>query len=328
MKAWPFQKLFSRAIARERHEAHFAELGYEDSVRVRASLGGPFTSAPLLCVPYSASRTFTDDEYIWYVNQRLGKTQPSTFQANPKGDAVCSCAARKMIADGHHLRVCRMGGGHITVHNILRDVIHSMCANAGVVAQTEVPDMLHDGNERPGDIVATGIGRDGEDICIDACVMDPLAGLAALTLLMRQRRTWHVAHSAIMAEKFKKNKKRTGEPNGQMMEQRVRAIGKTFYPVGFEVFGATTASCYKLIQLLSEKAHDRRGHHKATFVRKWTTEIAMCLAKRGAQVALARTFGVSAENHVGFDVGGEEDGPMGAPDTEQFIGVEEEFGGW
>jgi hypothetical protein len=45
-------------------------------------------------------------------------------------------------------------------------------------------------------------------------------------------------------------------------------------------------------------------------------------------VALARTFGVSAENHVGFDVGGEEDGPMGAPDTEQFIGVEEEFGGW
>ena len=118
MKAWPFQKLFSRAIARERHEAHFAELGYEDSVRVRASLGGPFTSAPLLCVPYSASRTFTDDEYIWYVNQRLGKTQPSTFQANPKGDAVCSCAARKLIADGHHLRVCRMGGGahHGTQH--------------------------------------------------------------------------------------------------------------------------------------------------------------------------------------------------------------------
>jgi hypothetical protein len=48
---------------------------------------------------------------------------------------------------------------------------------------------------------------------------------------MRQRRTWHVAHSAIMAKKLKKNKKRTGEPNGQPMEQRVRAIGKTFYPV-------------------------------------------------------------------------------------------------
>ena len=38
-------------------------------------------------------------------------------------------------------------------------------------------------------------------------------------------------------------------------------------------------------------------------------------------------FGVSAENHAGFDVGGEEDGPMGTPDAEQFIGVEEEFDG-
>ena len=66
--------------------------------------------------------------------------------------------------------------------------------------------------------------------------MDPLAELAALSLLMRQRRTWHVAHSAIMAEKFKNNKKRPGEPNGRTMEQRVRAIGKAFYPVGFEVF--------------------------------------------------------------------------------------------
>ena len=67
----------------------------------------------------------------------------------------------------------------------------------------------------------------------------PLAGLAALSLLMRQRRTWHVAHSGTIAEKFKKNKKRPGEPNGRTMEQCVRAIGKTFYPVGFEVFGAT-----------------------------------------------------------------------------------------
>ena len=45
----------------------------------------------------------------------------------------------------------------------------------------------------------------------------------------------------------------------------------------------------------------------------------MCLAKRGAQVALARTFGVAAANYLGADVGGGEDGPMGAPDAEQYI---------
>ena len=104
------------------------------------------------------------------------------------------------------------------------------------------------------------------------------------------------------------------------MEQRVRNAGKLFYPVGFEILGATTESCKKLMKKLSEKAHDRRGHHKATFYRYWTTEIAMCLAKRGAQVALARTFGISAENHVGVGVGGGEDGPLGAPDAEPYIG--------
>ena len=39
--------------------------------------------------------------------------------------------------------------------------------------------------------------------------------------------------------------------------------------------------------------------------------LSKCLAKRGAQVALARTFGISAENHVGVGVGGGEDGPLG-----------------
>ena len=43
--------------------------------------------------------------------------------------------------------------------------------------------------------------------------------------------------SAIMAEKFKKNTKRPGEPNGRTMEQRVRAIGKTFYPLGSRSLG-------------------------------------------------------------------------------------------
>ena len=50
----------------------------------------------------------------------------------------------------------------------------------------------------------------------------------------------------------------------------------------------------------------------------------MCLAKRGAQVAvaLARSFGISAEKRVvavGVSGGGE-DGPLGAPDAEPFIG--------
>ena len=49
------------------------------------------------------------------------------------------------------------------------------------------------------------------------------------------------------------------------MEERVRISGRKFYPVGFEILGATTESCKKLIKKLSEKAHDRRRRHMTTF---------------------------------------------------------------
>ena len=96
------------------------------------------------------------------------------------------------------------------------------------------------------------------------------------------------------------------------------ALGKTFYPIGFETFGATTTQCTMLIKKLSEKAHERRGHDKATFRRYWTAEIAMCLAKRGAQVALQRVFALSAEEAVGLQVAHHDDGPLGAPDAAPF----------
>ena len=67
-------------------------------------------------------------------------------------------------------------------------------------------------------------------------------------------------------------------------------------------------------------AHTVCAPNARTYIVYYTSKL-KSLAKRGAQVALGRTFGVSAENHVGFDVGGDEDGPMRAPDAEQlFIG--------
>ena len=104
-------------------------------------------------------------------------------------------------------------------------------------------------------------------------------------------------------------------------EQNVVPTPPTFaaaYPIGFETFGATTTQCTTLIKKLSQKAHERRGHDKATFRRYWTTEIAMCLAKRGAQVALQRVFALSAEEAVGLQVAHHDDGPLGAPDAAPF----------
>ncbi len=211
-----------------------------------------------------------------------------------------------------------MGGGPICVHNCLRDVVYAACGNAGVVAQTEVPGLLPHGNERPADVLAVGLGDRGEDLVVDVCIYDPLAGLAALSLLQTVMRRAKVAHAAAEAERTKRRKKPQGQPNAPTMEQRVSALGKTFYPIGFETFGATTTQCTTLIKKLSQKAHERRGHDKVTFRRYWTAEIAMCLAKRGAEAALQRVFALSAEEAVGLQVAHHDDGPLGAPDAAPF----------
>ena len=122
-------------------------------------------------------------------------------------------------------------------------------------------------------MVGFDVGRFGEDLCVDVCVIDATAGIEGLSQVQKSRRTWELAHAATLAEKAKRRKRRSNDPGGLTMEQRVRNAGKLFYPVGFEILGATTESCKKLMKKLSEKAHDRRGHHKATFYRYWTTEI-------------------------------------------------------
>ena len=83
------------------------------------------------------------------------------------------------------------------------------------------------------------------------------------------------------------------------MEDRVRRVGKEFFPVGFETSGASTSQCSKLLKKLSEIAHERRGHHKAYFILRWRATLAMTLAKKGCEVALQRAYKVRHEQRGG-----------------------------
>ena len=102
------------------------------------------------------------------------------------------------------------------------------------------------------------------------------------------------------------------------MSTRVWNAGKEFYPICFEVFGTHTSQCTKLIKKLSEEAHRRRGHDKASFRLKWTVQLAMTIAKRGAQSALSRIHSIARERHIGF-VPGATEGPLGTPAAEPFV---------
>ena len=127
-----------------------------------------------------------------------------------------------------------------------------------------------------------------------------------------------MGHTAKHVEHIKRNKKPPNRPDGDTMERRVANAGKEFYPVGFETFGAFTSQCTKLIKKLSEEAHRRRGHDKASFRLKWTVQLAMTIAKRGAQTAVSRIHSIARKRRIGFVLGATE-GPLGTPAAEPFV---------
>ena len=63
---------------------------------------------------------------------------------------------------------------------------------------------------------------------------------------------------------------------------------------------------------LSEIAHSRRGHDKTYFRQRWSMEVAMCLARRGAQGALRRANTFRSANSEALD-----DGVLGGVGSEQ-----------
>ncbi len=165
---WTLQRLFARALDRDRHVRHFDGLAsHEDQVRVRGHMG-PMSTIPHLTAPNNPARTLSDREYSWIANARLGRKQPCSLGLGK----CCTCAKRTLIGNGHHCRVCPRGGGQIEVHNAIRDDIHACLTNAGVVARTEVPNLLPGSGDRPADIKADGIGEGGADIVCDVTVVD------------------------------------------------------------------------------------------------------------------------------------------------------------
>ena len=67
----------------------------------------------------------------------------------------------------------------------------------------------------------------------------------------------------------------------------------SFWPLGFSTSGASATSYSTLIKKISDIAYERRGHDKRYFRHRWTVDIAMTLAKRGAQVAIRRSHKLS-----------------------------------
>ena len=90
--------------------------------------------------------------------------------------------------------------------------------------------------------------------------------------------------------------------------------------------GAQGSGFRTVLKRLSECAVQRRSHDRDYFERRWKTDIAMTIAKRGAQTALRRayTYEVAVEQRVGWggvDTAEDDGGPLGSVGAEPPLGA-------
>ena len=172
---------------------------------------------------------------------------------------------------------------------MVRDTIHNMARHAGVVSLTEEHDQVQGSNHVPGDVTLMNIGPNGEDKIVDVTIVS--SHEKNMTKKTERERMYKIAAAARNAEKNKRMKRPGGSP-GPTMQQIIRSQGQQFYPIGFETYGASTPQLTALLKKLGEEAVRRRGRHKMSFIRFWKTELAMTIARRGAQVAVRRASAI------------------------------------
>ena len=284
-----YQRLFSHAKDRLRLEKLRSQMSIAHRCRITGLLH-PMTRAWLRALPARDSYIVADAEYVWNICTRLGLEQPSCIGL-PK---ECTCKAGKGLSIdqlGWHTRWCPKGGGPLKVHNVVRDTVHAMCVNAGVVAETETEGLLPNGEQRPGDVVIHKPTAKDETWAVDVTIVNYLPTTRWMSERTRRKLMDRPGFAARAAEQRKRDKKH----NGDRMEDRLRARGMQFHPMGFDALGTPGKTWSNLLKKLSSTAHVRRKHDPKTFRDRWTTCISMAIAKHGARVAIARAAAITYE---------------------------------
>ena len=238
-------------------------------------------------IPSATINTLDDAQFTWIIRDRLGVPQAAT--AHLLSDCrTCNTG----WGNGYHARTCKAGGGRQGVHDSLVSAVYRMARAAGFQAQLEPRNLVTGTSARPADVLIPGLrcGTAGDDTAIDVTVRDN-----------RSKSGWSkrdVARmlqcpnfAAVKGEQAKSTRKVRGG-NGESMEDYLRAIRINFVPLGFTIAGAPGANWSNLLKKISDEASVRKGHDAAYFRQRWTGEIAMLLAKRGAEAALRRARAV------------------------------------
>jgi hypothetical protein len=85
-----------------------------------------FSRIPLTISPNKPERSFDNEQFQWYLNDRIQAPQPSSVDIS---SLSCNCRHRSSIKNGRHFRLCQLAAMR-NFHDKMRDELLLMCRAA------------------------------------------------------------------------------------------------------------------------------------------------------------------------------------------------------
>lgn len=173
----------------------------------------------------------------------------------------------------------KWGGGPITRHNKLRDIVFSACRAAGMLPELEKTGILPGTRERPADVFVSR-WPGGGPAALDIAVVSPLKA--------------EYLHGAANASGYAATAYADRKANIEQTERRCREKGVKFVPLVVESFGAWCDESRQVIQQIAGLGAPREeGSLPQDAIRFLFQRLSIELVRSNAQSLLNRNVVVS-----------------------------------
>jgi hypothetical protein len=253
-----------------------------------------FSRIPLTILPNKPERCFDNDEFQWYLADRIQAPQPTSVDIS---SLSCNCNSHKSIKNGRHFRLCRLAAKG-TFHDKMRDELLSMCRSAGVPTIKEPTNLLPDEPlTRPGDLfipcwtindsVFTKHAIDFTAPSVDSA----WETLSRPEKLRRTTTTGTMANFAVnskLSNKGRTIQERALRGNSLSMASRCNQQRINFWPIALEKDGCPSSSFLAFLKNVCDAAGKFTDQNPTTFRNYWHARLACKFNHHIASLAIRR----------------------------------------
>jgi hypothetical protein len=185
----------------------------------------------------------------------------------------CTACATRMDVYGDHALVCSRGGGAITRHNLLRDAMRALARSAGYQTRSELPYLLHNTRDKPGDFVVHNLDEANSVTAFDVTVRDTLQ---RSTLALAAKNPGHLIQVGHQAKIDKYG------------AACAMTAGLHFYPLAWESAGGASAKVHECLKQWSRLSAKRYGNRYAETLCNTYRQLSIIIQQSNAQRILEK----------------------------------------